>query len=52
MVAVSLPFLSLRHAYETNLVEANQRVLPADARSVRVKIGPFGVVTLRLAADL
>ena len=51
-VTATMPFMSLRHVYETNLVEENQRVLTSDRHSVRAGVGPYGITTLRLAADL
>jgi len=51
-VRVTLPYLSVLHALETNLVEENQRVLPCDAHSTTVTLQPFGLRTLRVRARL
>jgi hypothetical protein len=50
-VTLTLPGARLWHAYETNLVEENQRVLPCSGHSVGVTVKPFGMATLRLSAS-
>lgn len=45
---VSLPFLSFGQVLATNLVEEDERELPDAGPSVRVEIGSFSIVTLRL----
>ena len=49
---VNLPHLALRHAFETNLVEENRRMLPCDLHSIKVTVKPFAIVTLRFADEL
>ena len=49
---MTLPFLSLRHVYETNLVEENQRILTSQRHVVTVMVRPYGIATLRLAATV
>ena len=47
-VSVSLPFVQVTAAYETNLVEENERIIPVKGKSVGVKINAWGNATLRL----
>jgi alpha-mannosidase len=49
---VTLPHLRLLHAFETNLVEENERMALVDGHTVETTIKPFGLATLRLAAEL
>jgi len=49
---VMIPHLRLLHAFETNLVEENQRVLRCADHAVEMTIGPFALATIRLAAKL
>jgi alpha-mannosidase len=48
LVSIAIPLLSIRRAYEANLVEENQRLLPCMAHAVRVGVKPFAIVTVRL----
>ena len=50
--AVHVPHLALRHVFETNLVEENQRVLPCGPHSMEVTVGPFAMVTFRLGGEM
>jgi hypothetical protein len=49
-VTVTMPYVSLPHAYETNLVEEDVRLLPCTAHSVTVHTKPFSLYTVRLGA--
>lgn len=49
-VSLTLPQTQVWHAYETNLVEENQRVLPVNRHSVLVTVKPYGMATLRIGA--
>jgi alpha-mannosidase len=49
---VTLPYLPAMHAWETNLVEENQRLLSCTAHAVRVQLKPFAMATLRLGVSL
>ena len=51
-VTVTMPYLSIWHAFETNLVEEDDRILPCTAHTVEVAVKPFGFATLRLQAAL
>jgi hypothetical protein len=51
-VRVVLPHLSLLHAFETNLVEENQRLLTCAEHEVQITVKPFAMTTLRLHANL
>jgi alpha-mannosidase len=52
VVRVKVPGGSVLHAYETNLVEENQRLLQGDGDSIAVTVKPFGLTTLRAGASL
>lgn len=45
-----MPYVSLPHAYETNLIEEDVRLLPCTAHSVTVHTKPFSLYTVRLGA--
>lgn len=45
---VSLPTLPILQAYETDLVERDQRLLPCACHTVSVTLEPFAIRTLRL----
>jgi len=47
-VTVTLPFVSLTEAYETNLVEENLRLLSCQRNVVTVAAKAFGMTTLRV----
>jgi hypothetical protein len=51
-VTVGLPHIDLCHAFETNLVEENQRLLTCSAHEVRTRVKAFGMTTIRLMAGL
>jgi alpha-mannosidase len=51
-VTVSLPRFQIRHAFGTNLVEENQRLLSCSAHAVRTTVRAFGLATIRIGADL
>jgi len=45
---VTLPFISIIHAYQANLVEENERLLSAQEHEVTVSIKAFGITTIRV----
>jgi len=47
-VAVRVPFISISEAYETNLVEENERLLLVQKHEVTVPIKAFGIATIRV----
>jgi alpha-mannosidase len=52
LVRLRVPGKSVLHAYETNLVEENQRLLQGDGDSIAVTVKPFAITTLRVKANL
>lgn len=48
-VTISLPFVAIDTAWETNLVEEDLRLIPMDAHSVRVPVKAWGTATVRLS---
>jgi len=51
-VTVTMPHLALVHAFETNLVEENQRLLPCGPQTVETTVRPFGIATIRVITSL
>ena len=51
VVTVTMPYVSLPHAYETNLIEEDVRLLPCTAHSVTVHTKPFSLYTVRLGQE-
>jgi alpha-mannosidase len=49
---VTLPFFTIKQAYETNLVEENQKILSFSKHTVKASVKPFGIITLRLRTSL
>jgi alpha-mannosidase len=47
-VTLTFPFLIIHEAHQTNLVEENEKILPAQKGSVTVPIKAFGVRTIRI----
>ena len=47
-VKVILPFFTIAMAYQTNLVEENERLLSAQKHGVTVPIKAFGITTIRV----
>jgi len=47
-VMVRLPFLMIKRAYQANLAEENEKVLPSQQHGVVVRVKPFGIMTIRL----
>jgi len=47
-VTVTLPFLTIEKAYQTNLAEENERILSAREHAVTVPIKAFGITTIRV----
>jgi len=47
-VTVTLPFLTIKKAYQTNLVEENERILSTQEHAVTVPIKAFGITTIRI----
>ena len=48
---VEMPHLSPKHAFQTDLVEDDRRLLAYPGEGLAVTLKPFSVVTLRLIAD-
>jgi alpha-mannosidase len=48
LTKVTLPHLSILHAYMTNLVEENQQLLPCAQHEVEVALQPFAIATIRV----
>jgi len=51
-VRIGLPGIPVRHAFETNLVEENQRVLSCGTHELEIVARPFAIHTLRICAQL
>ena len=51
-VMVTMPHLALVHAFETNLVEENQRLLACGPHTVETTVRPFGIATIRVITSL
>ena len=47
---VALPTLSLQRAWETNLVEENERPLSCTPHAVQTTLAPYAIRTLRIQA--
>jgi len=47
-VTLTLPFLTIREAHQTNLVEENEEILPAQEHSIALPIKAFGIRTIRI----
>ncbi len=45
---LSLPFISIAQAYQTNLVEENERFLSAQEHTVAIPVKAFGITTVRV----
>ena len=45
---VTLPFLTISKAYQTNLVEENERILSAQQHTVTAPVKGFGITTIRI----
>ena len=45
---VTLPFLRISKAYQTNLVEENESILPTQEHTVAVPVKSFGITTIRV----
>lgn len=45
---LSMPHLTIKKAYRTNLVEENQSELTSSSHEVAVPVGAFGITTIRL----
>lgn len=49
---VEFPFINIGKAYQTNLVEENERLLAAiEKHTVRVSVKAYGITTIRIHAD-
>ena len=48
VATVRLPFMSIAQAYQTNLVEENERLLSAQKHELTVPIKAFGITTIRV----
>jgi hypothetical protein len=47
---VTVPSLSIQHAFETNLVEENERLLTSTSHAVQTTLTPYAMRTIRLRA--
>ncbi len=47
-VTVTLPFLAIHEAYQTNLVEENDKILSPQKHAVSVPVKAFGISTIRI----
>ncbi len=47
-VTVTLPFVNIREAYLTNLVEEDRKILDCQQNAVTVPIKAFGISTIRM----
>jgi len=47
-VTLTLPFLTIQTTHQTNLVEENEKVLPAQKHAITVPIKAFGIRTIRI----
>lgn len=47
-VTVTLPLLTIEKAYQTNVVEENERILPSREHAVTVPVKAFGITTIRI----
>ena len=47
-VTLTLPFLTIEKAYQTNLVEENEKILSTQEHAVTVPIKAFGITTIRI----
>lgn len=50
LVTLTLPFLAIRMAYQTNLVEETERLLSSKKHVVVAPVKAFGITTLRIQA--
>ena len=50
-VTVTLPFVSINAAHETNLVEENQHLIPITQHTAKVNIKAWGTATVRVMPD-
>lgn len=48
---VTIPYLSISRAFETNSVEENQRELPCTTHSLETTLKPFSIATIRLVTE-
>jgi alpha-mannosidase len=51
-VVISFPSLSIQHAFETNPVEENERLLTSTLHAVQTTLAPYALCTIRLGAEL
>ena len=47
-VSITLPHTSIDEAYETNLVEENERLLDVQGQTIKINIKSFGIKTIRI----
>jgi len=50
-VKVRLPFLRIKNAYQTNLVEENEKRIRVRKDTIAVHIRPFGISTIRVRSE-
>jgi alpha-mannosidase len=47
-VNVTLPEMTIRKVYETNIVEENEKLLEAQGQTIKINIKAFGIKTIRI----
>lgn len=47
-VIITLPFINIHEAYQTNLVEENMELLSCQRNTVAVPVKAFGISTIRV----
>ncbi|HIE28876.1 TPA: hypothetical protein EYP66_16495 [Candidatus Poribacteria bacterium] len=48
---LEIPFLTISQAYQTNLVEENERILTHGLHDVKISLNGFGILTLRVISE-
>ncbi|MDO9465190.1 MAG: glycoside hydrolase family 38 C-terminal domain-containing protein [bacterium] len=48
VIKITLPFLEIKKAYQTNLVEENQKEISAGKHLINMSIKSFGIATIRI----
>ena len=52
VVRIDLPFIEIKRAYLTNLVEENQRRVFAQKHIIKVSVKSFGITTVRVELEV
>ena len=47
-VTVTLPKITIKKVYETNLVEENKKLVDVQGHTIKIKINAFGINTIRI----